>query len=92
MAESILWVEAEGGGAVAMTTHGSFDLGMTLAEVEGRLDSREFLRVHRAYLVNLRHVEEIRPYDKRRLTLRLKGGNRILASRRGSQALRDAMG
>ena len=77
---------------MVVTEAGPLELEMTLTEVEARLDSSDFVRVHRAHLVNLRHVEEIRSYDQRRLSLKLNDGTRLVASRRGSQRLREAMG
>ena len=82
-------IEAVAGGVALVTPAGSFDLDGSLAEVEERLDPRDFVRVHRAHLVNLAHVTSIRRYDERRLSLRLDDGYTLVASRRGSQALRE---
>jgi two-component system LytT family response regulator len=82
-------IEAVAGGVALVTPAGSFELDGTLAEVEKRLDPRDFVRVHRAHLVNLAHVTSIRRYDDRRLSLRLDDGFTLVASRRGSQALRE---
>lgn len=82
-------VEALAGGVALVTATGTFELDGTLAELEKRLDPRDFVRVHRAHLVNLAHVTSIRRYDERRLSLRLDDGFTLVASRRGSQALRE---
>ena len=39
--------------------------------------------------VNVDHVASLRPYDDRRLLVTLRGGGEILASRSGSQHLRE---
>ena len=84
-------VDAVDGGVSVVTKERVLDLDATLGEMEGRLDPRDFVRVHRAHLVNLSHVVSIRRYDERRLTLRLDDDSTIVASRRGSLALRELM-
>lgn len=42
--------------------------------------------------MNLWHVTEIKPYDERRLRLGLADGSALVASRRGSSALKERMG
>jgi len=81
-------IDALSGAVALVTPAGSFELDDTLAEVEERLDPKDFVRVHRAHLVNLAHVASIRRYDERRLSLRLDDGFTLVASRRGSQVLR----
>ena len=82
-------IDAVSGGVALVTPAGIFELDDTLSEVEERLDPHDFVRVHRAHLVNLAHVASIRRYDERRLSLRLDDGYTLVASRRGSQALRE---
>ena len=84
-------VDAVDGGVSVVTKERVLDLDATLGEMEGRLDPRDFVRIHRAHLVNLSHVVSIRRYDERRLTLRLDDDSTIVASRRGSLALRELM-
>ena len=63
-------------------------ISVTLNELETHLDPERFQRVHRAHIVNLDHVEQIRSFDERRLIIILKDGSRIVASRNASQRLR----
>jgi DNA-binding LytR/AlgR family response regulator len=84
-------IDAVAGGVAVVTSAGTFDMDGTLGELEERLDPADFVRVHRAHLVNLAHVTGIRRYDERRLALRLDDGSTLVTSRRGAQALR-AMG
>ena len=51
----------------------------TLASLEQRLDPRAFLRVHRAALVNLEEVQEIR--EDGGLSLVLSDGSHVAVSR-----------
>jgi two-component system LytT family response regulator len=64
-------------------------LRVTLAELAARLDPERFLRVHRSHVVNLDAVESIREHDGRRLVVVLRDGHRVVASRAGSQKLRE---
>jgi two-component system LytT family response regulator len=85
-------IEAVDGGVAVLAPSGTFDLDATLGEVADRLNPQDFVRVHRAHLVNLGHVVSIRRYDERRLQLRLDDDSTIVASRGGSQLLRGLMG
>ena len=42
----------------AHTEHGKFDLDLSLAAIEASF-GRTFMRVHRSWLVNLKHVKEL---------------------------------
>jgi two-component system LytT family response regulator len=62
---------------------------LRLADLERRLDPARFVRVHRSHIVNLDRVEQMRPHDERRLAIRLADGSTVVASRIGSQKLRE---
>jgi two-component system, LytTR family, response regulator LytT len=62
---------------------------ISLAVLEERWAPHGFLRVHRGYLVALRHVEELR-WDAGRCTLRVAGRD-LPVSRRHSRALRERL-
>lgn len=66
----------------------SYLVHLTLNEFAARLDPARFRRVHRSHVVNIDHVLAIEPFD-RRLLLKMRDGSEILASRSGSQLLRD---
>ncbi len=58
--QDILWVEADGYYCKVMTTEREFLVGQTLKRfMEALAALPEFLRVHRSYLINLKHIEEI---------------------------------
>jgi two-component system LytT family response regulator len=86
--ESIRRVQAQGDYAEVHAGEGTYLLRVTLAELAVRLDSRRFRQVHRAHIVNLDAVREMRPYDERRLAITLKDGSVIVASRAASEELR----
>ena len=58
--------------------------------IRTRLDAARFRRVHRSQIVNLDHVLSCEPHD-RRLLLRMRDGAEVIASRAGSQGLREVI-
>lgn len=62
-------------------------INQTLGEIESRLDSSLFCRVHRSTVVNLEFIGRVEAQD-RRLLIILKDKTEILASRAGSLSLR----
>ena len=72
------------------TTAGEhFDMGVTMAALESRLDPASFLRVHRRFIVNMDHVVSIAPIDGSRFEVRLRDGTVLAASRQRSRLLRE---
>jgi len=63
-------------------------VSLTLTEFEERLDPKKFSRVHRSTIVNLDHVVSCHEIS-RRLAIKLSDGTELIASRSGSQILRD---
>lgn len=70
------------------TTEKSYLVNTTLGEFAERLPAAQFCRVHRAAIVNLKHIRVLEPHD-RRFLLRLSDNFEIVASRAGSQFLRN---
>lgn len=56
---NVHWIGAEGKYVRLHTATGSHLLREAISEVERRLDSQEFLRIHRSTIVNVRSVKEI---------------------------------
>jgi two-component system LytT family response regulator len=90
--DRIIRIDATSGGASLVTDGAAYSSDASLGEIHDRLNPKEFLRVHRGHIVNLSHVSKIEKYDERRFLIRLDDGSRLVASRRGSQALRELMG
>ncbi|HEX8213359.1 MAG TPA: LytTR family DNA-binding domain-containing protein [Longimicrobium sp.] len=82
-------IEGAGDYVTLCTGAGQVLADISLNELERRLDPASFRRVHRAHIVNLDHVSAIRPYDERRLSIRFADGSEVVASRSGSQSLRE---
>ena len=60
----------------AYTTTSQYIIDQTLVELEKRLDPRQFVRVHRAHLVAIDYIAEIRKNDAGRLCVVLRDKNR----------------
>jgi two-component system LytT family response regulator len=88
---AVIRIEAADAGVALVTATGAVMLDSTLGEVAQRLDPLDFVRIHRSHIVNLRHVVEIRPYDDRRLSVRLADETTVVASRDGSRLLKSVM-
>lgn len=66
-------------------------VGYPLETLEQRLDPAAFVRVHRAALVQTRHIREMIPWFSGRFKLVLTGGHEVVASRTRSRELRDRL-
>jgi two-component system LytT family response regulator len=86
--ESIRRIQAAGDYSEVHCPGGRFLLRLSLGELLSRLDPERFRQVHRSHVVNLDHVQQMKPYDERRLLITVEGGGEILASRKASEELR----
>jgi hypothetical protein len=71
-AEDVLYVRAEGHYTWVHTAQGSSFCNLTIGDLESRLDSGSFLRIHRSYVANLDFAKEI-VRDDGRVLLKLSG-------------------
>ena len=63
----------------------------TIASLEATLDPKNFLRIHRSYLVNLERVAKIEPYGKDTHVAVLHDGTKLPVSRAGYGRLRAVL-
>jgi len=59
----------------------------TLSGMEEELDDRDFARVHRSYIVNVRFIREIQPWSHGDYVIVMKNGEEVPLSRRYSDRL-----
>jgi two-component system, LytTR family, response regulator len=77
---------------VALSTEGHKHLKQqTIASLETALDPKQFLRIHRSYIVNLERVAKIEPYGKDSKVAILNDGARLPVSRAGYDRLRTVL-
>jgi len=83
----------EGEQVVVRTSEGRYPTRLTLTDFEDRVRGRGFLRVHRRYVVNLRHVVSIEGFSNVTYLLQLSGvpALTVPVSRRHAQQLRAAL-
>jgi two-component system LytT family response regulator len=89
--ESVVRIEARGDYVAIHHPGGDSLMHIPLSELETRLDPERFFRIHRSHVVSLDHVAMIRPCDDRRFLVVMDDGIEIVASRAGSQRLRERL-
>jgi DNA-binding LytR/AlgR family response regulator len=88
--ESIRYVEASGDYVRLHTDQGTFLVRTPMATLEDRWHSGGFVRIHRRYLVALRHVTELRVRPGGGYVLRV-ADQELPVSRRHARELRDLL-
>jgi two-component system, LytTR family, response regulator len=69
---------------VALASEGKKHLKQqTIASLEAALDPKQFVRIHRSYVVNLERVTRIEPYGKESRVAILSNGAKLPVSRAG---------
>jgi len=86
--QAIQHAQAQGDYVEVYSEAGRHLLHMSLGELASRLDPEAFCQVHRSHLVSFAAIESLRPFDSRRLMIKLRNGTEILASRSASELLR----
>jgi two-component system, LytTR family, response regulator len=84
----IAWFEAVGDYIAAHAGEAQHLLHLPLSQLEARLDAQRFVRIHRAYIVNLDHVAAFRREPDGHLVAELKDGTRLPISRAKARDLR----
>jgi len=91
-AEDIIYASlAEEGISVVTSQHAGTSNYRTLDELQDRLDSKVFWRVHRSHLVNINKIKEIVPWFSRNYILKMKDdkSTEIPVSRTQTKRLRE---
>lgn len=92
--EEILVAEVSGDRVALVTAEGRFVARLRIQELEERLARQGFMRVHRHYLVNLRHITAVESFVNNTYLLRLQAVDDLAVpvSRRHGQQLRATLG
>ncbi|MEO8483604.1 MAG: LytTR family DNA-binding domain-containing protein, partial [Acidobacteriota bacterium] len=89
--DKIDYVEAQDD-YVAFHTAGKTVLkDQTLGDLEGRLDGRRFVRIHRSYLLNIERLSRVELYAKDSRVAILTDGTKLPVSRSGYQRLQQLL-
>ncbi len=79
--QDILYCTSEDSKTVVVTEHGRFFASESLAALEKKLTLKGFVRVHRAFIVNLEHIVELEPWSSSKYNLILHNRHSIPVSR-----------
>lgn len=91
-AADVTYVRAEGHYTWVSTPRGSSFCNLSISDLAERLDGEAFMRIHRSYLVNLDHAEQI-VRDDGRTSLRMRDdANALPVSRSSVAALLERLG
>jgi two-component system LytT family response regulator len=75
------WIDSEGNYARLHVGKASYRMRATLAELERTLDPAEFVRIHRATIVNRSRIREVRPRPYGECLVILRDGRELAAAR-----------
>lgn len=70
--EDIIIIQRENKSTVIYTENSSFITSEGLCELEEKLDSSQFFRSHKSYIINLSMIYKINPYGRWTYTIKLK--------------------
>jgi LytTr DNA-binding domain len=79
------WIEAAGNYAVLHVGGDTFEIRSSLTRLEGELDPKRFVRVHKSHVVNIARVTEVTPWVSGDWRIRLQDGAEVNLSRRYRQ-------
>ncbi len=89
--DDILVIEADDDYVVVRTTQGAFAKKRTLSYFESSLPSETFVRVHRGFLVNIRHIERLEQRSGQGYEAVLTNGQLVPVSRTGIQLVKPLL-
>lgn len=79
------WVEAAGNYAVLHVGGETLEIRSSLTKLEGELDPKRFVRVHKSYVVNVARIAEVTPWISGDWRIRQQDGAEVNLSRRYRQ-------
>ncbi|MBL0163281.1 MAG: LytTR family transcriptional regulator [Xanthomonadales bacterium] len=92
MAADIEWLQASGNYVNLRVNGRDYPLRSTIASIEDRLNARQFMRVHRSFIVNLDRIASIEPLGTGDACLHMKDAATVPCSRRYRADLRQRAG
>jgi two-component system LytT family response regulator len=81
--EDIVYFEAQDDYVSIHTRERAFLKKETLSHLEKLLDERQFIRIHRSYMLNIDYLSKIEPYTRDSRIAILKSGRTLPVSRSG---------
>ena len=90
--DEIDWIEAAGNYVRLHLGEESHLFRETMNRMEGRLDSRRFVRIHRSRIVNTERIKELQPWFNGEYVVILRNGTRLTLSRGYRDKLQEQLG
>ncbi|RCH56713.1 DNA-binding response regulator [Mucilaginibacter hurinus] len=88
----VLYLQADDDYVSIITPEGSYLKNKTMSFFEQTLDPRQFVRVHRSYILSVSEITRIDPYEKDSHLAILKSGAKIPVSKTGYGKLKQVLG
>jgi len=73
------------------TSNGVYESSLKLYELEAKLADRDFIRVNKNSLFNIKHIHSIEPNFDRRLILSMIGGSKLIVSRQYAVVVKEKL-
>lgn len=89
--EDLLYIEAKDDYVMLYTEKGRYLKEKTMKYYESHLDSNEFVRVHRSFIVKVDQVKRLEPYGKSSYLAILATGQKINVSLSGYKKLKEVL-
>ena len=90
--EKILYIEAVDRRTFVYTNSENYESELKLYEIEQELTERDFLRISKNSIVNLRKIKSLKTDVNRKIRITLQNGEQIVVSRMYSDELRRKLG
>ena len=90
--DKILYVEAVDRKTFVYTNTDTYESELKLYELEQELVERDFLRISKQSIVNLRKIKSLKTDVNRKIRITLQNGEQIVVSRMYSDELRRKLG
>lgn len=89
--DKIKYFEAQDDYVMIYTNDGRYLKQKTMKYFESHLNSNEFCRIHRTYLVKIDQIAQLQPYEKDHWIVILKTGESLKVSRNGFKQLKQQL-
>jgi len=90
--QDVQYLQADDDYVSVFTLEGSYLKNKTMSFFEQTLDARQFVRVHRSYMIAISQITRIDPYEKDSHLAILKSGAKIPVSKTGYVKLKQVLG
>ena len=89
--DSVFYFEAQDDYVMIYSEQGRFLKQKTMKYFEKALPYKDFVRVHRSYIINLGYIDSINLYEKESYSIKLKNGSIVKASKSGYKNLKEKL-